>query len=115
MIAVLFEALPHPHRKNDYLNAASALAPHLQEVDGFISIERFESLAHPGKVLSLSFWRDEDAVKQWRTFETHRTIQKAGREAIFADYRLRVAAVIRDYGMNDRREAPVDSNTAHLL
>lgn len=115
MIAVLFEALPHPQRKDDYLSAASALAPHLQEIDGFISIERFESLAHPGKVLSLSFWRDEDAVKQWRTFEAHRATQQAGREAIFADYRLRVAAVIRDYGLNDRCEAPEDSNTAHLL
>lgn len=78
MIAVLFEALPHPHRKNDYLNAASSLAPHLQEVDGFISIERFESLAQPGKVLSLSFWRDEDAVKQWRTFEATAPFRKPG-------------------------------------
>lgn len=75
----------------------------------------FEALPHPGKVLSLSFWRDEDAVKQWRTFDAHRAIQKAGRESIFADYRLRVAAVMRDYGMDDRCEAPVDSNTAHLL
>lgn len=115
MIAVLFEARPNPHRKSDYLNAASLLAPHLQEVEGFISIERFESLSQPGKVLSLSFWRDEEAVKQWRTFDAHRAIQKAGREAIFADYRLRVAAVIRDYGLNDRSEAPGDASTAHRL
>jgi len=109
MIAVIFEVLPHSERKQDYLDAASGLSQHLEGVDGFISIERFESLTHPGKILSLSFWRDEEAVKQWRTFEPHRSVQKAGRQDIFADYRLRVASVIRDYGMNDRREAPKDS------
>lgn len=113
MIAVIFEALPHKDRKDDYLDAASTLAPHLKDIDGFISIERFESLTHPGKILSLSFWRDEEAVKQWRTFEPHRSIQKAGRQEIFADYRLRVAAIIRDYGLNDRHEAPEDSLEVH--
>lgn len=113
MIAVIFEVLPHASRKQDYLEAASELRQHLEDFDGFISIERFESLSQPGKILSLSFWRDEEAVKQWRTFEPHRSVQKAGRQDIFADYRLRVASVIRDYGMNDRREAPADSLDAH--
>lgn len=113
MIAVIFEVLPHAERRHDYLDAASALRPHLENVDGFLSIERFESLTDPGKILSLSFWRDEDAVRQWRNFEPHRSIQKAGRQAIFADYRLRVATVIRDYGLNDRGEAPGDSRQVH--
>lgn len=113
MIAVIFEVLPHAERRQDYLDAASALRPHLEDIDGFLSIERFESLTNPGKILSLSFWRDEDAVRQWRTFEPHRSIQKAGRQIIFADYRLRVATVIRDYGLNDRGEAPEDSRQVH--
>jgi len=113
MVAVIFEVLPHADRKQDYLDAASALRPHLDGIDGFLSIERFESLSQPGKILSLSFWRDEEAVRQWRNFELHRSTQKAGRQVIFADYRLRVASVIRDYGLNDRDEAPEDSREVH--
>ncbi|MBD3895956.1 antibiotic biosynthesis monooxygenase [Halomonas sp. ML-15] len=89
------------------------MSRHLEDIDGFISIARFESLTHPGKTLSLSLWQDEEAVRQWRTFEPHRSVQKDGRQEIFADYRLRVAFVIRDYGMNDRQEAPKDSHQAH--
>ena len=113
MIAVIFEAQPHPDRKNAYLDAAESLRPLLTQIDGFVSIERFESLTHPGKILSLSYWRDEEAVRQRRNVEEHRRIQSAGRRTIFADYRLRVAQVIRDYGMNDRAEAPDDSRKAH--
>lgn len=111
MIAVIFEVLPHANRKQDYLDTASALRPHLESMDGFLSIERFQSLTEPDKILSLSFWRDEEAVKQWRTFERHRAAQSEGRQRIFADYRLRVATVIRDYGMEDRDEAPEDSRS----
>lgn len=106
MIAVIFEAVPHPDRMQDYLDAAARLRPRLADVDGFISIERFSSLSQPGRILSLSFWRDEAAVAQWRNDEAHREIQQAGRTAIFADYRLRVAHVLRDYGMHERDEAP---------
>ena len=113
MIAVIFEAQPRPGQTDAYLNAAAALRPMLAEIDGFISIERFESLTQPGKILSLSYWRDEEAVRQWRNVEAHRRIQAAGRESIFADYRLRVAQVIRDYGIDDRAEAPEDSRRAH--
>jgi heme-degrading monooxygenase HmoA len=113
MIAVIFEAQPHSGRKDNYLDAAETLRPLLAEIDGFISIERFESLTNPGKILSLSFWRDEEAVRQWRNVEAHRRIQHAGRQSIFADYRLRVADVVRDYGMNERAEAPDDSRKAH--
>lgn len=113
MIAVIFEAQPHPDRKNAYLDAAESLRPLLTQIDGFVSIERFESLTHAGKILSLSYWRDEEAVRQWRNVEEHRRIQGAGRRTIFADYRLRVAQVIRDYGMTDRAEAPDDSRKAH--
>lgn len=109
MIAVIFEARPHPDRKSAYLEAAERLRPLLAKMDGFISIERYESLKEPGKILSLSFWRDEDAVRQWRNVDEHRRIQGAGRQTIFADYRLRVAQVIRDYGLHDRAEAPDDS------
>jgi heme-degrading monooxygenase HmoA len=109
MIAVLFEVVPNDGRREDYLATAAALRPMLERIDGFISIERFESLATPGKLLSLSYWRDEQAVRRWRTFEAHRRAQTRGREEIFADYRLRVAQVVRDYGMTDRAQAPADS------
>jgi heme-degrading monooxygenase HmoA len=89
------------------------LRPLLAQIDGFLSIERFESLTEPGKILSLSFWRDEDAVRQWRNVDEHRRVQGAGRKTIFADYRLRVAQVLRDYGLHDRAGAPVDSRIAH--
>ena len=113
MIAVIFEAQPNPGRKQAYLDAAASLKPLLEKIDGFVSIERFESLTQPGKILSLSIWRDDEAVQQWRNVEEHRRIQAAGRQSIFADYRLRVAQVIRDYGLNQRAEAPADSRTVH--
>jgi heme-degrading monooxygenase HmoA len=113
MIAVIFEGEPHPGRTQAYLDAAATLRPLLADIDGFISIERFYSLTSPGKILSLSFWRDEAAVREWRNLEPHRRVQVSGREGIFADYRLRVAQVLRDYGMEDRAQAPEDSQRAH--
>jgi len=113
MIAVIFEAQPQPGKKDAYLDAAASLRPRLADIEGFLSIERFESLTQPGKILSLSFWRDEGAVRRWRNVEAHRRIQNAGRKSIFANYRLRVAEVMRDYGMDDRAEAPLDSRQAH--
>ena len=113
MIAVIFEVLPHVEHKQVYLDIAADLKPLLADTDGFISIERFQSLSDPHKILSLSFWRDEDAVKNWRNVESHRAAQSIGRGTIFSDYRLRIAAVIRDYGLTDRDQAPVDSRTAH--
>ena len=113
MIAVIFEVVPHPDRRDAYLDAAAKLRPLLATVDGFISIERFESLTQPGKILSLSFWRDEAAVAQWRQLEAHRRTQELGRNAYFADYRLRVAGVIRDYGKDERAQAPADSRAVH--
>lgn len=113
MIAVIFEVKPNPNQRGAYLDAAERLRPLLAQIDGFLSIERFESLTEPGKILSLSFWRDEEAIRQWRNLDEHRRTQRAGRESIFADYRLRVAQVIRDYGLRDRAEAPDDSRQAH--
>lgn len=113
MIAVIFEVIPAPGRKQEYLDIAAELRPELEQQDGFISIERFASLTHEGKVLSLSYWRDEEAVKRWRQLERHRLAQARGRNGVFADYRLRVASVLRDYGMSERAEAPADSRAAH--
>ena len=113
MIAVIFEVEPAAGQRQAYLDTAAALRPQLEKIDGFLSIERFESLAQPGKLLSLSFWRDEAAVQQWRNLETHRAAQRAGRDHVFADYRLRVAEVKRDYGMHSRAEAPSDSKATH--
>ncbi len=113
MIAVIFEVLQHVEHKQFYLDIAADLKALLADTDGFISIERFQSLSDPHKILSLSFWRDEDAVKNWRNVESHRAAQGIGRDTIFSDYRLRIAAVIRDYGLTDRDQAPVDSRTAH--
>lgn len=111
MIAVIFEVVPAD--REAYLGEAASLRPLLDDVDGFLSIERFQSLSEPGKLLSLSFWRDETAVTQWRNTEAHRLSQAKGRDGILADYRLRVASVIRDYGMVSREEAPVDSRSVH--
>lgn len=113
MIAVIFEVFAAEGRKEDYLQTAARLRADLEEIDGFISVERFQSLTVPGKMLSLSFFRDEEAVKAWRNTLQHRKAQAAGRGGIFADYRLRVAEVLRDYGMSDRAGAPVDSKAVH--
>lgn len=113
MIAVIFEVRPASGEGQNYLDIAASLRPLLDEIDGFISIERFQSLSDPGKLLSLSFWRDEDAVIQWRNAEQHRSAQEVGRAGVLADYRLRVAHVVRDYGLERREEAPLDSRTRH--
>ncbi len=114
IIAVIFEVWPAEGRTADYLDTAARLRGDLERMDGFVSIERFQSLADPGKLLSISFWRDEAAVAAWRRHEGHRAAQAAGRGGIFRDYRLRVAAVIRDYGMTQTREqAPQDSSIVH--
>lgn len=113
MIAVIFEVQPACGQRDAYLHAAAQLRPFLEQIDGFISIERFESLGTPGRLLSLSFWRDEEAVARWRQLEAHRAAQRLGRQGIFEGYRLRVAAVVRDYGMSEREQAPEDSRRAH--
>jgi heme-degrading monooxygenase HmoA len=113
MIAVIFEVWTRPERRGEYLDIAAALRPELEAIDGFISVERFESLSEPGKLLSLSFWRDEAAVATWRNLRSHRAAQGRGRAGIFAEYRLRVAGVIRDYGMTERAEVPDDSRALH--
>ena len=113
MIAVIFEVIPAPGKKQEYLDLAAQLRPDLEKVDGFISVERFASLTNENKLLSLSFWRDEEAVRRWRNLARHREAQARGRSGVFADYRLRIASVVRDYGMTDRAEAPEDSRSAH--
>jgi len=106
MYAVIFEVEPEPDRLQDYLDIAARLGPELEKIDGFISIERFKSLSQDGKILSLSFWRDEEAIARWRQQEQHHAAQRAGRDRIFRDYRIRVTAVVRDYGMYERAQAP---------
>jgi heme-degrading monooxygenase HmoA len=113
MIAVIFEVRPKPERKQDYFAIAAELRPVLERIDGFISVERFQSLTDPDKILSLSFFRDEAAVRAWRNTLEHRSAQAKGRGGIFAEYRLRVAGVIRDYTLETRDEAPADSLAVH--
>ena len=114
MIAVIFEVWPADGRREAYLNYAARLKPELEKMDGFISVERFQSITDPDKMLSLSIWRDEEAVKNWRSHTGHRGVQAAGRNGVFRDYRLRVAGVVRDYGMTERRDqAPGDSREQH--
>lgn len=114
MIAVIFETWPADGQMICYLELAAALRTELDKIDGFVSVERFESLTEPGKLLSLSFFRDEDAVRAWRNLPGHRATQERGRRSVFADYRLRVAGVLRDYGMSERAQAPADSCDAHV-
>lgn len=113
MIAVIFEVEPAEGRRTDYLEVAARMRPLLAQIDGFISVERFQSLSNPDKLLSLSLFQDEEAVAQWRQLTGHRGAQSKGRSGVFSDYRLRVAQLIRDYGMTDREQAPVDSIAAH--
>lgn len=113
MIAVVFEVWPAPGRAEEYFALAASLKSDIEKFDGFISIERFESITSRGKFVSISYWRDEAAVRAWRNVENHRSAQARGRAGIFTDYRIRVASVIRDYGMNTRGEAPDDSRRAN--
>ena len=113
MIAVIFEVEPAEGRQGDYLDIAAKLRPELERIEGFVSVERFESLSTPGKILSLSFFESEAAVAAWRNTEGHRKAQAAGRGGVFADYRLRVAHVLRDYGKYERGGAPEDSRAVH--
>ena len=113
MIAVIFEVVPREGHRQAYLDIAAALRPELERIDGFLSIERFQSLVDPAKILSLSFFRDEAALAQWRNLEQHRAAQAAGRGEHFAGYRLRIASVIRDYGMDEREQAPAESRAAN--
>ncbi|MCA9877424.1 MAG: antibiotic biosynthesis monooxygenase [Thermomicrobiales bacterium] len=113
MIAVIFEVWLAEGERDHYLDIAAGLRPLLNEIDGFISVERFESIAEPGKLLSLSFWRDEEAVAAWRATEQHRTAQALGRASVFRDYHLRIAHVLRDYSLTERAGAPPDSRQVH--
>ena len=106
MYAVIFEVQPKPGRQQDYLDIAAALKPELEKIDGFISVERFQSLSTEGKILSLSFWRDAEAVTRWREHDRHQRAQSKGRNEVFADYRISVVEVARQYGMFDRAQAP---------
>ena len=112
MIAVIFELEPRESETARYFEIAGALRPELEKIDGFVSVERFESVTRPGHFLSLSIWRDEEAVRRWRCHALHRNAQREGRDAVFAGYRLRVASILRDYGLLDREEAPADSRAA---
>jgi len=113
MIAVIFEVIPNEGKREEYLDIAANLRPELNSIEGFISIERFQSFSDPEKVLSLSFWKDEESIQQWRNLEMHRYAQAKGRNEIFKDYHLRIASMVRDYGMFDRKETPQDSIGFH--
>ena len=113
MIAVIFEFTPAPGRRQEYLDLAAGLSSAVKDFDGFISIERFQSITDPEKFVSLSFWRDEEAVRRWRNLQQHREAQAKGRGGIFAKYQLRIAQVSRDYTMDERSQAPADSRKVH--
>ena len=113
MIAVIFEFTPAPGRFPDYMALVETLKPELEKAEGFVSLERFESITTPGKFVSLQFWKDEESVRKWRNVQKHREAQKKGRAGIFASYRLRIAGVVRDYAMDTRTQAPADSVAIH--
>ena len=113
MIAVIFEVIPHREHKQEYLDIAASLRRELEKIEGFISIERFQSLNDPNKLLSLSFYENEEALDQWRNVEKHRMAQTIGRNKIFEEYRIRIVSVIRDYTMSERDQAPADSKSLH--
>ena len=113
MIAVIFEVVPSDEGKEEYLSIAAGLREHLRNIPGFISIERFQSLADPAKMLSLSFWEDEESIARWRNLEAHRAAQSRGRDSLFKEYRIRVGSIMRDYSLTNRAQAPEDSRATH--
>jgi heme-degrading monooxygenase HmoA len=113
MIAVIFEFTPAEGRFPEYMSIVDTLREDLAKADGFIALERFESITTKGKFLSLQFWRDEESVRKWRNLQKHREAQKKGRASIFKSYRLRIASVLRDYEMDKRAQAPRDSVAVH--
>jgi len=113
MIAVIFEFTPADGRKADYFDLVAGLKPELEKAEGFLSIERFESITNPGKFVSLQFWRDEECIRKWRNLQQHRDAQAQGRGGVFSGYRLRIASVLRDYTLEDRAQAPRDSVQVH--
>ena len=113
MIAVIFEFTPAEGRFPEYMDLVGELKSDLARAEGFISLERFESITSKGKFVSLQFWRDEESVRKWRNVQKHRAAQAKGRAGIFASYRLRIAEVVRDYTMDERGEAPDDSRSFH--
>lgn len=113
MIAVIFEFTPAAGRFPEYLQLVEQLRPELEKAEGFVSLERFESITAPGKYVSLQFWKDEASVRKWRNLQLHREAQKKGRAGIFASYRLRIAGVMRDYTLEARAQAPADSVAVH--
>ena len=113
MIAIIFEVFPKKGKVEEYLDIAARMRPMVENVEGFISVERFRSISNPDKLLSISYFVDEAAVARWRNLSEHRTAQSKGRSDIFDDYRIKVLSVIRDYGMDDREQAPTDSLKFH--
>ncbi len=113
MIAIIFEVWPHPEHKQPYLDMAADMRALVEQIDGFISVERFQSLTDPDKLLSISVFRDQAAVDQWRNTVEHRRAQQAGRNSYFRKYRIRVVSVLRDYGMEEREQVPDDSLEYH--
>ena len=113
MVAVIFEFTPAEGRFGDYMKLVDTLREDLARADGFISLERFESISSKGKFVSLQFWRDEEALRKWRNLEKHRAAQLEGRAGIFSSYTLRIAQVVRDYTMDKRDQAPADSREVH--
>ena len=75
MIAVIFEGFTADGRKDDYLEHVARLKDELECMDGFISVERFQSLTDPAKLLPLSSWRNEEAVAGWRSRTSCRAAQ----------------------------------------
>ena len=114
MIAIIFEVTPKPDKKADYLDLAAEMRPIIEKVEGFISVERVQSLTNPEKLLPISLFEDEAAVDRWRKLATHRKVQSKGRREIFDDYSSKVLQVLRNYGMTDREEAPKDSLKVHV-
>lgn len=116
MIAMIFEFWFDPNAPEiyeEYLDTSTELRTHLAEVDGFGGVERFESTSEPGKFVAIGFFADEGAVSEWRNRPEHRRVQALGRSRFFTNYRLRMAQVVRDYGPDDRDQAPADSRAAH--
>ncbi len=97
MIGLFFEVLPKAGREETYFEMARLLRPELDKHDGLVFIDRYRSLSTGGLILSHQLWSSEECLIRWRENTKHKTVQRAGREQHFADYRLRVARLIREW------------------
>ena len=97
MIIVVFEFNVNKGREKDYFLEVEKLQTEIQNAEGFIGVDRFESNNTKGYYVSVSSWKDEQSVNKWHKNSKHAIAQNLGKKEIFKSFRIRVAKFFRDY------------------